>query len=409
MPTPRTLLRSNNERGQVFVFLAVMLVVLLGCAALVIDVGRAYLAKRHLQASADAAATAGALELPDPIAAQTFAANYSGQDGAKNDNNKLPARLHGRDDEVPLVRSLQPGEHRGGPADDRRADDLREGARHRPVHDQGDGDSLLTVLVETARHHADPRPYGLDVPVLEWEQRSRMYRPHNAKNGLLEFVQYMDPAIHKIGLAVFPPRTSSGSACSTPASSNYNSTSAVYTVVPLSNNYKIGSNLNESSSLVSTIRCQRGGGSTAYAHALEKAQTELISSRGRPGVQNVIVFFSDGAANTGPTYLSSSSPYRTQPCHQGVNSANVIKATGTLIYSIGYDLDALGGGANICQIGVTGANESPAITAYSAISQIATNGDTFFNRPNPGDLTRVYTQIAAEIGGTRIIPNEDGS
>jgi hypothetical protein len=120
----------------------------------------------------------------------------------------------------------------------------------------------------------------------------------------------------------------------------------------------------------------------------------------------VIVFFSDGAANTGPTYLSSSSPYRTQPCHQGVNSANVIKGTGTLIYSIGYDLDALGGGANICENGVTGANESPAITAYSAISQIATNGDTFFNRPNPGDLTQVYTQIASEIGGTRIIPNE---
>ena len=34
---------------------------------------------------------------------------------------------------------------------------------------------------------------------------------NNAKNGLLEFVQYMDPAIHKIGLAVFPPATSSGS------------------------------------------------------------------------------------------------------------------------------------------------------------------------------------------------------
>ncbi len=92
----------------------------------------------------------------------------------------------------------------------------------------------------------------------------------------------MDPAIHKIGLAVFPPATSSGARCNTPASSNYNSTSAAYTVVQLSNNYKIGSNLNESSQLVSTIRCQRGGGSTAYAHALERAQSELNSSRGRP-------------------------------------------------------------------------------------------------------------------------------
>ena len=82
----------------------------------------------------------------------------------------------------------------------------------------------------------------------------------NAKNGLLEFVQYMDPAIHKIGFAVFPPRTSSGSSCSTPASSNYNSTSSVYTIVQLATNYKIGNNLNESSQLVQSIRCQRGGG-----------------------------------------------------------------------------------------------------------------------------------------------------
>jgi hypothetical protein len=122
-------------------------------------------------------------------------------------------------------------------------------------------------------------------------------------------------------------------------------------------------------------------------------------------VQNVIVFFSDGAANTGPTYLSSSSPYRTRPCGQGVSSANVVKGAGTLVYTIGYDLDALGGGANVCR-SYTGSLESPAITAYDALRLMATNGDTFFNRPNPGDLTRVYTQIAAEIGGTRLIPDD---
>ena len=37
---------------------------------------------------------------------------------------------------------------------------------------------------------------------------------------------------------------------------------------------------------------------------------------------------------------------------------------------------------------------------------MATNADTFFNRPNPGDLTRIYTQIAAEIGGTRLVPDD---
>ena len=99
------------------------------------------------------------------------------------------------------------------------------------------------------------------------------------------------------------------------------------------------------------------------------------------------------------------SPYRRQPCQQGVNSAGVIKATGTLVYTIGYDLDALGGGANVCR-SYTGSLESPAITAYDALRLMATNSSTFFNRPNPGDLTAVYTQIAAEIGGTRLIPDD---
>ncbi len=409
MPTMRTLLPRNDERGQVFVFLAVMLIVLLGCAALVVDVGRAYLAKRHLQASADAAATAGALELPDPIAAQTFAANYSGQDGAKNDNNKLPS----------VATTVETKCLSFAPCSPVNTVVVKQTTVVPTIFAKVLGIDHFTIkATATACSPCSSKPLDimlvLDRTGSMCQTSSGQNDPactdlNNARNGLLEFVQYMDPAIHKIGLAVFPPATSSGTRCNTPASGNYNSTSAVYTVAPLANDYKVGNNLNNSSRLVSTIRCQLGGGSTAYADALEKAQAELNSSRGRPGVQNVIVFFSDGAANTGPTFYSSSSPYRRQPCHQGVSSSSVIKGTGTLVYSIGYDLDALNGGANICENGVTGANESPAITAYDAIRLIATNGDTFFNRPNPGDLTRVYTQIAAEIGGTRIIPNEDGS
>ena len=121
--------------------------------------------------------------------------------------------------------------------------------------------------------------------------------------------------------------------------------------------------------LVSTINCQKGAGRTSYANALEAAQKEL-ETNGRANVKDVIIFLSDGAANIGPTYYSTTSPYRTKPCHQGVSSAAVIKSKGTLIYSIGYDLNANNGGANVCT-SYTGADESPAITAYSAIQQIA--------------------------------------
>ena len=57
--------RAGNERGQAFALMIVALVALLGTAAIVMDVGFAWYAKRQVQASADAAALAGAQELPD--------------------------------------------------------------------------------------------------------------------------------------------------------------------------------------------------------------------------------------------------------------------------------------------------------------------------------------------------------
>ncbi len=56
--------RCRDQRGQAFVLTTISLVVLLGMAALVLDVGHWYRSKRDLQAIADAAALAGAQELP---------------------------------------------------------------------------------------------------------------------------------------------------------------------------------------------------------------------------------------------------------------------------------------------------------------------------------------------------------
>jgi Putative Flp pilus-assembly TadE/G-like/von Willebrand factor type A domain len=404
MPNRITLLR-HSERGQVIVLLVVVLVVLLGSAALVVDVGRAYLIKRHLQASADAAATAGALELPDQAAAETFAANYSGRDGARNDNDKLPA----------VTTNVTTKCLSFAPCSPVNTVVVEQTTKVPTLFARVLGIDEFTISAKaTACSPCSSRP--LDI-MLVLDRTGSMCQDsngnsqsgcpdlQNARAGLLEFVHYMDPAMHKIGFTVFPPATSGSARCNTPASSNYNSTSAVYNVVQLSSDYKIGDDLNTSSRLVSTINCQQGGGTTAYANAIENAQAELQSSRGRSGVQNVIIMFSDGAANTGPTYYSTTSPYRRRPCAQGVSSAAAAKSAGTLIYTIGYDLDAMGGGANRCQ-SYTGALESPTITAYTALQQMATNIETFFNQPNPGDLTRIYTEIAAEIGGTRIIPDD---
>ena len=74
-------MRNNNERGQSMVLTVVFMVVLLGFAALVIDVGSWYRAHRSAQATADASALAGAAVLPDTAAASALATQYATKNG----------------------------------------------------------------------------------------------------------------------------------------------------------------------------------------------------------------------------------------------------------------------------------------------------------------------------------------
>ena len=72
----------RNERGQAVVLMVLALVVLLGMAALVLDVGAWFRDKRRLQGTADAAALAGAQMLPDdPSGAKNLALSYAGKNG----------------------------------------------------------------------------------------------------------------------------------------------------------------------------------------------------------------------------------------------------------------------------------------------------------------------------------------
>ncbi len=76
--------RRRAERGAVAVAVAILLPVIIGVTGLVIDVGSWYLTQAQLQNAADAAALAGAADLPNSpssaaVAAQTLAAdNVSG-------------------------------------------------------------------------------------------------------------------------------------------------------------------------------------------------------------------------------------------------------------------------------------------------------------------------------------------
>ena len=75
-------MNSRSDRGQATVLTLVFLVVLLGMAALVLDIGSWYRADRATQNTADAAALAGAQALPsDPGNANTLALQYVTKNG----------------------------------------------------------------------------------------------------------------------------------------------------------------------------------------------------------------------------------------------------------------------------------------------------------------------------------------
>jgi Flp pilus assembly protein TadG len=72
----------KSERGQTMVLTVVFLVVLMGCAALTLDVGVWYREQRQAQATADAAALAGAQALPaSPSDAVSWAQQYADSNG----------------------------------------------------------------------------------------------------------------------------------------------------------------------------------------------------------------------------------------------------------------------------------------------------------------------------------------
>jgi Flp pilus assembly protein TadG len=75
-------MNPRSDRGQATILTLVFLVVLLGMAALVLDVGSWYRADRATQSAADAAALAGAQSLPsDPGNANTLALQYVTKNG----------------------------------------------------------------------------------------------------------------------------------------------------------------------------------------------------------------------------------------------------------------------------------------------------------------------------------------
>jgi Putative Flp pilus-assembly TadE/G-like/von Willebrand factor type A domain len=388
--------RLRRDDGQSLVIVVVFMIVLLGFCALVLDVGHAYLAQRRLQSSVDAAALAGATALPSVASASALATTY-GQGGQNS-----PEWV----DDVQMTVSTKCLANVPG-CTTANAVSVKETGTVRTIFGGLLGVPTFGVNANaTACSPCGAKP--LDIMLVLDRTGSMCTKSdgtddhpactdmENARAGMKTFLQLMDPTLDHVGLAVLPPAPAGGSVCS--AARNYNNPDDPYVIVPLSNDYSSKGALDPSSSLVSTINCVAAGGTTSYASALEAAQAELVKD-GRSGVQPVIVLLSDGAANTGPSFAPAS--YRQTPCHQGMDSSATIQSAGTLVYSIGYDVEH-----DRCKSS-DGSLETPSIQAYGALQGIASAGD-FYNQPDAAQLNTIFSSIAVDLlqGTSRLVDDD---
>jgi Flp pilus assembly protein TadG len=422
-----------DETGQVIVFSLLAMVVLIAMVGFAVDVGHAYLVQRQLQAGVDAAALAGAQHLPEAAQTTQVAMEYGPSPGRKNavttvDNAQTTVTM----------KCLQGVPGCSSQFSTYNAVNVKATSEVKTLFARVIGFDTFTVNA-SATACSPCSAKDLDIMLVldrtgSMCQKSNGSDDHpactdlnNAKEGIRTFLSFMDPNLDRVGLSVFPPAydTSSNVRCTTPTDSagrygydrwwpNWISgpgDPSLYAVASLEDDYLVPNGQGgwdlastSQSELIKMVGnspqspgCIQSAGTTAYANAIDEAQHEL-DTHGRGNVQDVIVFLSDGAANTTPNRVPSyvdTPAWRSRPCASGVEAARMAKLHGTIIYSIGYDLDGSGTQYEKCR--QPNGQLEGGITADDAIGAIASEPENYYRKPTPGDLSNIFTRIAADL------------
>ena len=216
------------------------------------------------------------------------------------------------------------------------------------------------------------------------------------------FLGYMDSSMQWVGLAVLPPATSVGK----PVARRRRRTTTPRRPPTRSFRSRITSRAN--GQLDNNIQPRaddqlpvQGSGQHRLRQRPRGGAGRARPARGRAGRSATSSSSSPTARRTrGPTYYSTTSPYRRQPCHQGVWSAATIKNKrhADLLDRLRPQRRSTAAQTSASRT-TTGTTRCPSITAYSAIcSRSPRDPDTFFNQPTPGQLKTIFGAIAADIG-----------
>lgn len=364
---------SDDERGQILVLGALLLVVLLGMVAMVIDVGRFLRERQDVQNTVDAAALAGVQELPDSAsAAEDIALEYA----LANDGELTAADVEisfrcvvgdrdgdGQPDmsDVPTV--CDPG---GGAVFTCQGSVCASSCSvtekcnalvvesdkdvpfyFAPVLGQMVGNTGA-INAAACRGSCGGNPTGpVDVVLIIDRTRSMSSSDlDNAKGGARAVLEFFDPDFQHVALAVLP-QSRFDDACASVSNANMtNPASGDWLLVELSDDYQDpDGSLNESSALVSTIDCLERApvpfgcwpGFICYQTNLGEPVKEArlhLGNEARDGIKQGIILFTDGEANL------PGQPGPGNPCLYAYNQAHTAKtAFGVEIFTIGYGID----------------------------------------------------------------------
>jgi Flp pilus assembly protein TadG len=428
--------RARGERGQILAVVALALAALLGVAAFSIDVGYAYYAQRQLQSATDASALAGAQDLPDATLAVQTATTYATDNTPSNLSFNFTYQTKCTATAVIATGCSAAVNPNAlvvtGSVSTNTWFAKIFGINHFDVSAHANACSPcsstpvdIVLAVDRTGSMCTPKGPGGECTDLD-----------NAKDGIRTMLGMMNPPAAQIGMLDFPPVQSTASdPCDAPYNSlggngydGYDSATRGYVTDTITANYKAAGVLNTASGLYlhtedgDDTSCIEAGGNTSYSEALRQANAEL-ALHGRPNIPDYIVFLTDGEANIGSVYSQNDPNFPVngsddqKPCHTAIALAAGYKAAGVTIYSIGY---ALGNNVH-CTAGdfhkknnqgnwvscttpsatcfhyASNTDESPAISSFSTLSQIASPGD-FYNQPNAAQLDTIFAKIATDIG-----------
>ncbi len=334
----RPTVHSGNDSGQALILFALMMSVLVILVMCVVDVGMFLHNRENAQNAADAAALAGAQDLPgNPIAARADALAYITKNGLStanttisltctSQNQSVCTSSSGTYDTVVVTDGAQSPTFFGGVLG-------TFGVNNCWV--QGCTATATAAGCRGACGGQVSNPLDV-VMILDRTGSMSGGDMANAQAGAKSILQIFNPNIQHVALGELGPASlsstcggSNAGGLGVPASSG-----GSWIPVPLSSDYQNpDGSLNAASLIVRTISClQTSSVGTDLGDPVQAAMNYLAAN-GRPNVHRAIILETDGAANVAPSGGNNG------PCDWAAKQAAAAKNAGIEIFTIGFGVE----------------------------------------------------------------------